>query len=58
MMVFNSFTATNDNNFGMQMTEWQICLAIVGNFFRGSYETNLLKTIYLVLSLFMNMSAK
>ena len=32
MMVFNSFTATNDNNFGMQMTEWQICLAIVEKF--------------------------
>ena len=71
MMVFNSFTATNDYNFGKQRIQWpshfpankkKLLKAFVwllwGNFFRGSYETSLLKTIYLILSLFMNMSAK
>ena len=28
MMVFNSFTATNDYNFGMQMTEWPSCFPV------------------------------
>ena len=43
MMVFNSFTATNDNNFGMQMTEWQICLAIVGKFLQREVWNQSLK---------------
>ena len=45
-IVFNSFTAANDYNFGTQMTEWLsvflpthktfkgICLAIVGKFLK------------------------
>ena len=43
MMVFYSFTATNDNNFGMQMTEWQICLAIVEKFLQRELWNQSLK---------------